>query len=226
MIHYRTSIDSTIATSLSTASLIIPHLTTQSLRSIVFRWGLTLSSSVTTRDSPSKLGLSSRCSIGSNSRVSSRLWTIISSWLSAWRRGEIKGDSIVSRDWCGEFVNLWIREFVKSWKSEIVKSWCFRQKARKEEGEAADGGQRAVSLALSTAPSGGVGQQEYRIQKKQLSADRGKAVRWWRKRREQDSNLRTGFAGYTLSRRASSTTRAPLQNAVHEQFAAAKLQKI
>ena len=30
-------------------------------------------------------------------------------------------------------------------------------------------------------------------------------------RREQDSNLRTGFAGYTLSRRASSTTRAPLQ---------------
>ena len=30
------------------------------------------------------------------------------------------------------------------------------------------------------------------------------------KRREQDSNLRTGFAGYTLSRRASSTTRAPL----------------
>ena len=29
-------------------------------------------------------------------------------------------------------------------------------------------------------------------------------------RREQDSNLRTGFAGYTLSRRASSTTRAPL----------------
>ena len=42
-------------------------------------------------------------------------------------------------------------------------------------------------------------------------------------RREQDSNLRTGFAGYTLSRRASSTTRAPLQNAVHEQFAAAKL---
>ena len=42
-------------------------------------------------------------------------------------------------------------------------------------------------------------------------------------RREQDSNLRTGFAGYTLSRRASSTTRAPLQNAVHEKFAAAKL---
>ena len=88
----------------------IPHLTslrsvgpkdkspTQSLRSFVFRWGLTLSSSVTTRDSPSKLGLSSRCSIGSNSRVSSRLWTIISSWLSAWRRGEIKGDSIVSGD--------------------------------------------------------------------------------------------------------------------------------
>ena len=29
-------------------------------------------------------------------------------------------------------------------------------------------------------------------------------------RREQDSNLRIGFAGYTLSRRASSTTRAPL----------------
>ena len=41
-------------------------------------------------------------------------------------------------------------------------------------------------------------------------------------RKGQDSNLRTGFAGYTLSRRASSTTRAPLQNAVHEQFAAAK----
>ncbi len=30
-------------------------------------------------------------------------------------------------------------------------------------------------------------------------------------RREQDSNLRIGFADYTLSRRASSTTRAPLQ---------------
>ena len=30
-------------------------------------------------------------------------------------------------------------------------------------------------------------------------------------RREQDSNLRAGFAGYTLSRRASSATRAPLQ---------------
>ena len=29
-------------------------------------------------------------------------------------------------------------------------------------------------------------------------------------RREQDSNLRTDFVGYTLSRRASSTTRAPL----------------
>ena len=28
-------------------------------------------------------------------------------------------------------------------------------------------------------------------------------------RKGQDSNLRTGFAGYTLSRRASSTTRAP-----------------
>ena len=42
-------------------------------------------------------------------------------------------------------------------------------------------------------------------------------------RREQDSNLRTGFAGYTLSRRASSTTRAPLQNASVERFAAAKL---
>ena len=42
-------------------------------------------------------------------------------------------------------------------------------------------------------------------------------------RKGQDSNLRTGFAGYTLSRRASSTTRAPLQNAVHEQFAVAKL---
>ena len=31
-------------------------------------------------------------------------------------------------------------------------------------------------------------------------------------RREQDSNLRASFAGYTLSRRASSTTRAPLQS--------------
>ena len=63
----------------------IPHLTslrsvgpkdkspTQSLRSFVFRWGLTLSSSVTTRDSSSKLGLSSRCSINSNSRASPRL---------------------------------------------------------------------------------------------------------------------------------------------------------
>ena len=30
------------------------------------------------------------------------------------------------------------------------------------------------------------------------------------KRREGDSNPRTGFAGYTLSRRASSATRAPL----------------
>ncbi len=30
-------------------------------------------------------------------------------------------------------------------------------------------------------------------------------------RREQDSNLRTAFDGYTLSRRASSATRAPLQ---------------
>ena len=73
----------------------IPHLTslrsvgpkdkspTQSLRSFVFRWGLTLSSSVTTRDSPSKLGLSSRCSIGSNSRAPLGLWIITSSWLSA-----------------------------------------------------------------------------------------------------------------------------------------------
>ena len=34
-------------------------------------------------------------------------------------------------------------------------------------------------------------------------------------RREQDSNLRTGFAGYTLSRRASSTTRAPLLAVVY-----------
>ena len=149
MIHYRTSIDSTIATSLSTASLIIPHLTTQSLRSIVFRWGLTLSSSVTTRDSPSKLGLYSRCSIGSNSRVSSRLWTIISSWLSAWRRGEIKGENIVSGNWCGEKVKRWKGEIVvfssksKRWKGEKVKRWnrgVFVKKARKEEGEAADGG--------------------------------------------------------------------------------------
>ena len=38
----------------------------------------------------------------------------------------------------------------------------------------------------------------------------GFASELWILRREQDSNLRTGFAGYTLSRRASSTTRAPL----------------
>ena len=44
-------------------------------------------------------------------------------------------------------------------------------------------------------------------------------------RREQDSNLRTGFAGYTLSRRASSTTRAPLL-AVKISIAAAKVIKI
>ena len=74
----------------------IPHLTslrsvgpkdkspTQSLRSFVFRWGLTLSSSVTTRDSPSKLGLSSRCSIGSNGRAPLELWIITNSWLSAY----------------------------------------------------------------------------------------------------------------------------------------------
>ena len=62
----------------------IPHLTTQSLRSFVFRWGLTLSSSVTTRDSPSKFGLSSRCSIGSNNRAPLGLWIITSSWLSAY----------------------------------------------------------------------------------------------------------------------------------------------
>ena len=74
----------------------IPHLTslrsvgpkdkspTQSLRSFVFRWGLTLSSSVTTRDSPSKLGLSSRCSIGSNSRAPLGLWIIVSSRRGAW----------------------------------------------------------------------------------------------------------------------------------------------
>ena len=37
-------------------------------------------------------------------------------------------------------------------------------------------------------------------------------------RREQDSNLRTGFAGYTLSRRASSTTRAPLQSCLYTRF--------
>ena len=74
----------------------IPHLTslrsvgpkdkspTQSLRSFVFRWGLTLSSSVTTRDSPSKLGLFSRCSISSNSRAPLGLWIITSSWLPAY----------------------------------------------------------------------------------------------------------------------------------------------
>ena len=47
-------------------------------------------------------------------------------------------------------------------------------------------------------------------------------------RREQDSNLRTGFAGYTLSRRASSTTRAPLQKILCSRkiaFAAAKVRK-
>ena len=89
--------------------------------------GVTLPSSVTTQDSPSKLGLSSRCSIGSNSRVSSRLWTITSSWLSAWRRGEIKGENIVSGNWCGEKVKRWKGEIVvfssipKSWKGEKVK---------------------------------------------------------------------------------------------------------
>ena len=74
----------------------IPHLTslrpvgpkdkspTQSLRSFVFRWGLTLSSSVTTRDSPSKFGLSSRCSIGSNSRAPLGPWIIVSSRRGAW----------------------------------------------------------------------------------------------------------------------------------------------
>ena len=94
-------------------------------------------------------------------RVSPLLWTITSSCISAWRRGEIKGDSIVSGDWCGEnvkswcfrkkrkcefvnlwicefvnlwiyeFVNLWICEFVNLWKGEKVKSWCFRQKEKK-----------------------------------------------------------------------------------------------
>ena len=55
--------------------------------------------------------------------------------------------------------------------------WCFRQKAREEEDEAADGGTASYELGIIHSPSGGVGQQEYRIQKKQLSADRGKAVR-------------------------------------------------
>ena len=36
-------------------------------------------------------------------------------------------------------------------------------------------GTAAMSLAVATATSGGVGQQKYRIQKKQLSADKGKS---------------------------------------------------
>ena len=50
-----------------------------------------------------------------------------------------------------------------------------------------------------------------------LRGENSKALRFFLRalnlfylRREQDSNLRTSFAGYTLSRRASSTTRAPL----------------
>ena len=39
------------------------------------------------------------------------------------------------------------------------------------------GGTVSYKLGIIHSPSGGVGQQEYRIQKKQLSADRGKAVR-------------------------------------------------
>ena len=58
-------------------------------------------------------------------RVSPLLWTITSSWLSAWRRGEIKGDNIVSGNWCGEKV--------KRWKGEKVKSWCFRQNRKGEK---------------------------------------------------------------------------------------------
>ena len=58
-------------------------------------------------------------------RVSPLLWTITSSCVSAWRRGEIKGDSIVMGDWICEFVNLWICEFVKTavfdFSSRIVK---------------------------------------------------------------------------------------------------------
>ena len=110
----------------------------------------------------------------------------------------------------GVFVKTWKGEKVKRWKGEKVKSWCFRQKSEGKGRRSRRWGQRAVSLALSTAPPEVGGNKNTEYKKKQLSADRGKAVRWWRKRREQDSNLRTGFAGYTLSRRASSTTRAPL----------------
>ena len=68
-------------------------------------------------------------------RVSPLLWTITSSCISAWRRGEIKGDSIVSGDWCGEKVKRWNRENVKMWKCEIVKSWCFRKNVERWKGE-------------------------------------------------------------------------------------------
>ena len=105
----------------------------------------------------------------------------------------------------------WKGEKVKSWKCKNVKSWYFRQKkkAREEEDEVADGDSELWAWHYPQPPPE-VWTTRIQNTKKQLSADRGKAVRWWRKRREQDSNLRTGFAGYTLSRRASSTTRAPL----------------
>ena len=55
-----------------------------------------------------------------------------SSCISAWRRVEIKGDSIVSGDWWCENVKLWNCEIVvfpsknekvKRWKGENVKLW-------------------------------------------------------------------------------------------------------
>ena len=75
-------------------------------------------------------------------RVSPLLWRITSSCFSAWRRVEIKGDSIVSGDWWCENVKMWNCEIVvfpsknenvKMWKCEIVKSWCFRQNRNREK---------------------------------------------------------------------------------------------
>ena len=65
-------------------------------------------------------------------RVSPLLWTITSSCISAWRRVEIKGDSIVSGDWWCENVKMWNCEIVvfpsknenvKMWNCENVKLW-------------------------------------------------------------------------------------------------------
>ena len=137
-------------------------------------------------------------------RVSPLLWTIASSCISAWRRGEIKGDSIVSGDWCGEKVKSWKCENVKMWNRGVFVKKRGKRKAKPPMGTA------SCELGIIHCPLRRCGTTRIQNTKKQLSADRGKAVRWWRKRREQDSNLRTGFAGYTLSRRASSTARAPL----------------